>query len=112
MELTSHEFGKSVVISHWLTKAPVYHSVRNGELIIQKRGHIWTPKEYNVPRSGIFLGIRRIRDGYTIYNDYDELNDFETVAIRTAYLVAIGPHRNPVYVLPEHVREANEDSTA
>lgn len=66
-----------------------------------------TPPEDH--REGIVIGKRTLANGYVNY-DYDEGTTFEPESHLIAYVIAYDLHRNPVYVLPEHITPTTQET--
>lgn len=69
---------------------------------------VWEPEEYvgqpePSPRSGVVIGTRTLANGERHYLGYEEGIAFIPEETFRAYLVAYDLHRNPVYVLEEHI---------
>lgn len=62
------------------------------------------------PRPGIIIGKRTLANGYLHYESYEDPITFKPDQHLTAYVIAYDLHRSPVYVLPEHITPAPEET--
>lgn len=87
------KFGQRVKVTHSLErkKMPTLRLINKGHRAVLKE---WIPEENHF--TGIFLGKRRICDGF-YGNGKQKVRSWHDV-----YLVAWHPDRSPVYVLPQH----------
>lgn len=76
----------------------------------------WKREPFEVPKSAMFIGIRRIYDGVLCWHQMrDEWDDkypyFQPTQVHMVYLMVLNANQNPIYVHPEdaisiEVREA------
>ena len=66
----------------------------------------WETKDFDAPRTGIFLGLRTLSDGYKDWEDYPgpRYADYTPTRYRRACLVAVNEKENPYYVAIDDVK--------
>ena len=99
--MADHAFGDHVDITHKLVRREDFRD--SGRAHGRERWKVWKPEPLAAPRTGIVIGKRHLANGRTEW-------EYEAGVVWhggerpfPAYLVAIGMHRRPVLVLPEHV---------
>lgn len=119
MTSTNYELGDRVIFTRSLHRRNVSRDTVVGEWpnerTVYRNYKEWTLERWigdqppEDPRPGIVIGKRTLANGYLHY-DYDTGATFEPDEHLTAYVVAYDLHRNPVYVLPEHITPITEET--
>lgn len=93
------------IVGEWPHERTIYRTYK--EWTVERWIGDTAPPE---PRLGIVIGKRVLANGFLRYA-YEEGTTFEPDQRITAYLIAYDMHRNPVYVLPEHITPTTPEET-